>query len=111
MADKARLPRDIQALAKRPGTHRQSSLKPLASPAFEAGTIGVGSRTAGVGESGIASPLTEEAISTREYHPAQTVIQDDGSVLVVKPIKKLVMVDAKNRTVEFNFAIPDLTKL
>ena len=49
----------------------------------------------GTGGVGIASPLTETSYTAREYWPEQTLLSSDGLLsFKVKPIKKIVQIDA-----------------
>ncbi len=59
------------------------------------------------GVSGIASPLTEDDHTTREYYTGIGITSSDGIfVLEVEPIKKLVMADANGKAVVFDFDDP-----
>jgi hypothetical protein len=65
----------------------------------------------GDGVSGIASPLTEDNHTTREYYTGMGITSSDGIfVLEVEPIKTMVMTDAEGNEVKFNFDDPGATE-
>ena len=60
---------------------------------------------------GIASPLSEPDVGRREYHPAQEVYDEDGTVVKIHPIKTVYMRDAGGNEVKFEYAMPDYASI
>lgn len=64
------------------------------------------------GRSGsIQSPLTEPDVGRREYHPAQDVYDEDGTLVKIHPIKTIYMRDAGGSEVKFEYAMPNYASI
>lgn len=60
---------------------------------------------------GAGSPFTEKDVGRREYHPAQYVYDEDGTLVKIHPIKKLVMTDADGNEEVRYYAMPDYNSI
>lgn len=63
------------------------------------------------GSGSTQSPLTEPDVGRREYHPAQEVYDEDGTVVKIHPIKTVYMRDAGGNEVKFEYAMPDYASI
>lgn len=115
-ADFSRIENVVSALADA-GTKPKRGKNPIA-PAQSAGAA-IGSTT-GEGRAntdpqssnaGAGSPFTERDVGRREYHPAQEIYTEDGTLVKIHPIKKLVMTDAEGNEEIRNFALPDYASI
>jgi hypothetical protein len=60
---------------------------------------------------GIASPLIEKFVDTREYHPAQDIYDSNGTLVKIHPIKTIYMTDANGNQVKFEYGLPDYASI
>lgn len=108
------LQRDLNSLETAP--RKRQALSRLeqrgARPAMRGrGTVNLVPATGG-GGGGVDSPLTEpvdeSGVPLREYHPSMTITSSDGLfTMELEPIKKLTMVDASGRSIDFIYADPE----
>jgi hypothetical protein len=98
--------RDINKLIP-PKARGKKRLAPLGGNRSIAASRGVGKLSSGTSASGIASPLTEVA-GQRAYHTTiRSIRSSDGLfVLAYYNLKSIRFLDAKSRTVIFNYDDP-----
>lgn len=97
------LQRDVQKMQS-----PESPIKPLpgaANPVPVPGKTAVAKNTPAAGGGGIASPIKENALATREYHAAKYITTSDG-LFAWPAIKTMKFTDAAGRAVQFDFAEP-----
>jgi hypothetical protein len=100
--------RALNALVDQPPAGRRT-LDPAPDATPIPAQLGVGKPGSGGGGSsgGIASPLTEQGYTSRDYYAPKIYYSTDGLFsFQAKPIKALKFNDASGAPVQFNFAQP-----
>lgn len=82
----------------------QEPMAPRGSAASSKSAAAPGGIQSKSGSGGVASPLTEPNASLREYYPAGWTTTD--GLFTFPAIKRLVMSDANDNSVVFDFAQP-----
>ena len=115
-ADFAQVANVISTLAEagqkpRRGKTAIPAAKPAGAAIGEATGEGRANTDPSGGGGGISSPLNEPDVGRREYHPAQDVYDEDGTLVKIHPIKTLYMRDADGNEVKFMYAMPDYASI
>lgn len=99
-----RIKQDINALVEQPRQPRTlPPVEPVGGIPAERGVSVYQASGGGGGGGGIASPLTEPDYGQREYYESRVVPSDFLIGLEVRQVKRIIMKDANDEEIVFNY--------
>lgn len=97
----------IRSLTSQANAERRERMKARGAAQSEESAALLDNPAKSSGGDGIASPLIEQAYSARTFHADVTLTSTDGLFSIkIKPVDKVVMIDANGNTCEFQYKAP-----